>query len=109
MRLCAAKAFRACNRQRLAVHDCGQSLVTRGSRQRPLPAHRQQFYSEVKEWSEQTQEDLLTPLNAKLLGPLERRAFSEAVPLPYVLLLGNHSSGEVARLSGANSTHTCSK
>lgn len=54
----------------------------------------QQLYSDVKLWSERTQEELLTPLNAKLLGPLERRAFSEAVPLPYVLLLGNHSSGK---------------
>lgn len=49
---------------------------------------------EVKGWSERVQGELLTPLNARMLGPLERRAFSESVPLPFVLLLGNHSSGK---------------
>jgi hypothetical protein len=49
---------------------------------------------EVKAWSERVQSELLTPLNARLLGPLERREFPEAVPLPFVLLLGNHSSGK---------------
>lgn len=37
---------------------------------------------------------VLAPLNKRLLGPLERSASSEAVPLPFVLLLGNHSSGK---------------
>ena len=48
----------------------------------------------VKEETEQLHEDVLSPLNARLLGPLERRPFTEGVPLPIVLLLGNHSSGK---------------
>jgi len=54
----------------------------------------QQLTAEVSEWTETVQETVLTPLNGRLLGPLERRAFNESVPLPYVLLLGNHSSGK---------------
>lgn len=59
----------------------------------PLGAWREAT-DEVKAWSERVQSELLTPLNVRLLGPLERREFPEAVPLPFVLLLGNHSSGK---------------
>lgn len=37
---------------------------------------------------------MLAPLNDRLMGPLERREFAQTVPLPFVLLLGNHSSGK---------------
>ena len=60
---------------------------------RPDGAWRQATH-EVKAWNERVQGELLTPLNSRLLGPLERREFPEAVPLPFVLLLGNHSSGK---------------
>ena len=50
--------------------------------------------AETKLWSEKAHERVLAPLNARLLGPLERSSSSEAVPLPFVLLLGNHSSGK---------------
>ena len=33
-------------------------------------------------------------MNLRLLGPLDRRPFTEGVPLPVVLVLGNHSSGK---------------
>ena len=38
--------------------------------------------------------EVLAPLNDRLMGPLERLEFSQTVPLPFVLLLGNHSSGK---------------
>lgn len=49
---------------------------------------------QVKLVTEKLQEEVLSPLNQRLLGPLERRPFAEGVPLPLVLLLGNHSSGK---------------
>ena len=48
----------------------------------------------VQSRTEQLHEEVLSPLNTRLLGPLERRPFAEGVPLPFVLLLGNHSSGK---------------
>ena len=48
----------------------------------------------VRRRTEAIHEKTLAPLNARLLGPLERRPFTEGVPLPFVLLLGNHSSGK---------------
>ena len=48
----------------------------------------------IKTDTESLHEEILSPLNARLLGPLERRPFTEGVPLPVVLLLGNHSSGK---------------
>lgn len=38
--------------------------------------------------------EVLAPLNDRLMGPLERQEFAQTVPLPFVLLLGNHSSGK---------------
>jgi len=49
---------------------------------------------EVRQCTEAIHEKALAPLNARLLGPLERRQFTEGVPMPFVLLLGNHSSGK---------------
>jgi len=48
----------------------------------------------VKQTTEMLAATVLTPLNARLLGPLERSPFAEGIPLPFVLLLGNHSSGK---------------
>ena len=48
----------------------------------------------VKQVTEELHETVLAPLNARVLGPLERRPFTEGIPLPFVLLLGNHSSGK---------------
>jgi len=64
------------------------------SQQAPPPGAWREATEEVKGWSERVQSELLTPINSRLLGPLEQREFSEAVPLPFVLLLGNHSSGK---------------
>ena len=40
----------------------------------------------VKTETERLHEAVLSPMNARLLGPLERRPFTEGVPLPVVLL-----------------------
>ena len=62
------------------------------------------FEGRVKNWrlskreTERMHEDVLAPINTRMLGPLERRPFTEGVPLPVVLLLGNHSSGKVRAL-----------
>ena len=48
----------------------------------------------VKQVTEQLHKTILAPLNTRLHGPLERRPFTEGIPLPSVLLLGNHSSGK---------------
>ena len=48
----------------------------------------------VKQVTEQLHETVLTPINKRLQGPLERRPFTEGIPLPSVLVLGNHSSGK---------------
>ena len=48
----------------------------------------------VQAETESLHEKVLAPLNSRLRGPLERRPFTSGVPLPIVLLLGNHSSGK---------------
>ena len=59
-----------------------------------LAAARSAVRAEVKQRTEHLTETVLAPLNARLNGPLERSPFSEGIPLPFVLLLGNHSSGK---------------
>ena len=60
---------------------------------RPLSRSLCAIPSRVKRETEQLQ-DVLLKINAKHLGPLERRPFTEGIPKPVVLLLGNHSSGK---------------
>ena len=55
-----------------------------------LAAARSAVRAEVKQRTEHLTETVLAPLNARLNGPLERSPFSEGIPLPFVLLLGNH-------------------
>ena len=50
--------------------------------------------AEVKQTTEHLTQTVLAPLNARMNGPLQRSPFSEGIPLPFVLLLGNHSSGK---------------
>ena len=64
---------------------------------RPLSRSLCAIPSRVKRETEQLQ-DVLLKINAKHLGPLERRPFTEGIPKPVVLLLGNHSSGKVRAL-----------
>lgn len=47
------------------------------------------FFRTVKD----LHENVLRPINTRLLGPLERN-IHEMIPLPMVLLVGNHSSGK---------------
>ena len=75
-------------------------MLRRAARRSTLPQRVRQLSTadtlstRVKVETEQLHEEVLSPLNARLLGPLERRPFTEGVPLPIVLLLGNHSSGK---------------
>lgn len=76
-----------------------RGLVHRASRQVALRVCRRALCSEnlpafVQRETERLHEDVIAPLNERILGPLERRPFTEGVPLPVVLLLGNHSSGK---------------
>ena len=50
--------------------------------------------AQIKAETEKLHQEVLSPINARLHGPLERRPFTEGVPLPIVLLLGNHSAGK---------------
>ena len=81
-----------------------RAVLVRGSRalcslptavpQPPPSEDRAAVRVHVKQTTEMLAATVLTPLNARLLGPLERSPFAEGIPLPFVLLLGNHSSGK---------------
>ena len=88
---CVRHAARALSRRLPAVRVCSArslSISTQPAASGSLPT------AEAKRWSETVHERVLSPLNERLLGPLERSRSSEAVPYPFVLLLGNHSSGK---------------
>eukprot|EP00303_Exanthemachrysis_gayraliae_P012057 CAMPEP_0206019596 /NCGR_PEP_ID=MMETSP1464-20131121/29392_1 /ASSEMBLY_ACC=CAM_ASM_001124 /TAXON_ID=119497 /ORGANISM="Exanthemachrysis gayraliae, Strain RCC1523" /LENGTH=545 /DNA_ID=CAMNT_0053393499 /DNA_START=1 /DNA_END=1638 /DNA_ORIENTATION=+ len=53
-----------------------------------------QLAQDVRRRTEEVTHKILLPLNDRMMGPLERHESSPTVPLPYVLLLGNHSSGK---------------
>ena len=77
--------------RRLHVRHLPIRRAASGIARRQAPV---QLSEEVQQRTELIHETTLAPLNARLLGPLERRPFTEGVPLPFVLLLGNHSSGK---------------
>jgi ribosome biogenesis GTPase A len=49
--------------------------------------------TDVVNEAKQLHEEILTPLNSKFLGPLEKRS-DQMMPKPMVFVLGNHSSGK---------------
>ncbi|KAJ1639551.1 hypothetical protein T492DRAFT_623533 [Pavlovales sp. CCMP2436] len=82
--------MRAALRTRAAsLAPARQWLSTRAATVTPA-----QLALEVRHRAEAIHKDVLAPLNERLMGPLERREFVQTVPLPFVLLLGNHSSGK---------------
>ena len=77
---------------RVGLSRVGRVAVGGGARRKSTFASA--LSQKIKDDTEKLHEDVLQPINARLLGPLERRPFTEGVPLPVVLLLGNHSSGK---------------
>lgn len=60
----------------------------------PLVAQDEKWMELMRQTS-RLERQVLLPLNEKLLGPLDRRNKEEKLPaLPFVFLLGNHSSGK---------------
>ncbi|KOO35358.1 rme1-like gtpase ATPase without a c-terminal eh domain [Chrysochromulina tobinii] len=72
----------------------GRLPYARFARQLHASSSAARHVKHVKQVTEQLHETVLAPLNSRLHGPLERRPFTEGIPLPSVLLLGNHSSGK---------------
>ena len=86
MRSVATAAFRRALLRRFSTAAASSPSSSSASAGRSV-AH-------VKQVTEDVHESILAPLNTRLQGPLERRPFTEGIPLPSVLLLGNHSSGK---------------
>lgn len=59
-----------------------------------VSTHAAKLAVEVRRRTEALMHDVLIPLNNRLMGPLDRNEAAPTVPLPFVLLLGNHSSGK---------------
>ena len=51
------------------------------------------YFSSIQATTERITESLLLPLNKRLIGPLPKDS-EQMTPLPFVLMVGNHSSGK---------------
>lgn len=92
----------------LVAHRSRAALSAAGARRRALWSSASQAIEETsplvaqdEKWMQlmrqtsQLERQVLLPLNEKLLGPLDRKNKEEKLPsLPFVFLLGNHSSGK---------------
>lgn len=76
------------------LHGTADERAPNSSPLAPAPSLQLKLPEEVRRRTESIYETILAPLNKQLLGPLERRPFNKGVPLPFVLVLGNHSSGK---------------
>jgi len=78
--------------QRTARTVLQTRAVSRRAFSMPAPAISD---GEVRKHTEKLLETVLRPINARLQGPLEKHSDGDTlVPMPFVFLLGNHSSGK---------------